>query len=153
MSAKVAAIPGGAKGIGKDIALESEIAQDGGESFCMGLTREVASRMDIEQARIMKRQLRALHAMLAGDNAGAEIWLKKAVSLEDSISYDYGPPTIQKPTHEMYGEWLLEQRRPAEALQQFEIALARAPGRVLALRGLNNAKEALAGKDGPIAEK
>jgi hypothetical protein len=137
--------------MGKDIAFESTVAQDGGESFCMGLTREVASRMDVAQSRIMKRELHGLHSMLAGDPVQAEAWLVKAVALEDSISYDYGPPTVQKPTHELYGEWLLEQGRPQEALQQFDIALDRAPGRVLALRGKQRAVEAGGEEKGMMA--
>jgi pentatricopeptide repeat protein len=144
-------LAGAIAAIGKDIAVESEIAKDEGASFCMGATREAASRMDIEQSRIMKSELRALHAVLIDDPVQAESWLMKAVALEDSISYDYGPPTVQKPTRELYGEWLLEQGRPEEALQQFEAALKRAPGRVLAEKGKKTAVEAMEEGNGAIA--
>jgi hypothetical protein len=130
-------------GMDKDIAFESAVAGDAGASFCMNLTREAVTRTDVEQSRIMAMQLRGLRAMLDGDPAQAETWLRRAVALEDSLSYDYGPPTVQKPTHEMYGEWLLERGRSEEAMRQFEMALERAPGRVLALRGKQRATEAL----------
>ncbi len=129
--------------VNKDIEFESAVAIEK-NSFCMNSTRQEASRMDIEQSRIMEIQLRGLQAWLSRDDGQAEHWLKRAVVLEDSISYDYGPPTIQKPTHELYGDWLLAQGRPEEAMQEFDLALERAPGRILALRGKQKALEASA---------
>jgi Tfp pilus assembly protein PilF len=46
---------------------------------------------------------------------------------------------------------LLEQGRPEEALQQFEAALKRAPGRVLAEKGKKTAVEAMEEGNGAIA--
>ena len=48
---------------------------------------------------------------------------KEATALHTSSGYSYGPPAIVKPSFEMYGEWLLENNRPKEALEQFELAL------------------------------
>jgi hypothetical protein len=43
----------------------------------------------------------------------------------------------------MYGEWLLEMKRPKEALQQFEYSLKTAPGRLSALNSRKQAEEML----------
>ncbi len=43
------------------------------------------------------------------------------------------------PSHELYGVVLLELNRPQEAMQQFELALARAPRRTASLLGLARA--------------
>jgi len=71
----------------------------------------------------------------------AEKYLKEAVVLESNISYAYGPPTIVKPSPEMYADWLLESNRPKEAVQQYEQALKAAPNRLLSLQGIKKAKE------------
>jgi hypothetical protein len=56
-----------------------------------------------------------------------------------------------KPTFEMYGDWLLEQNRPEDALAQFEYALKRGPKRHLALKGKRQAAE-MSGKEEMVAE-
>lgn len=94
-----------------------------------------ANQLDIDQAYIMELELKGLHAMLAGQPEEAERWLEQATEVEDNASYSYGPPEVVKPSYELYGEWLLEQGRPEDALQQFERALKRGPRRVRALRG------------------
>jgi pentatricopeptide repeat protein len=93
------------------------------------------NQLDIDWAHVMEMELRAQQALLDGDDAVAEDWFRPATQLEGSISYDYGPPSILKPSHEMYGEWLLEQARPEEALTQFNTTLERAPRRMMALKG------------------
>ena len=62
--------------------------------------------------------------------------------MEQQLSYAYGPPRIALPSYELYGNWLLEQGRPTEAMQQFEYALAKGPGRLHALAGAWQAAEA-----------
>jgi cytochrome c-type biogenesis protein CcmH/NrfG len=42
---------------------------------------------------------------------------------------------VVKPSHELYGEFLLAQNRAQDALPMFDKALKLAPKRVLALRG------------------
>ena len=66
-------------------------------------------------------------------------FLKQAVNLESNISYAYGPPTIVKPSFELYGEWLLENGKPKEALTQFELSLKAAPKRALSIKGKEKA--------------
>jgi predicted Zn-dependent protease len=56
-----------------------------------------------------------------------------------------------KPSHELYGEMLLELDRPDEARAQFERALERTPRRALSLLGLSRA--AAASGDATAAER
>ena len=68
--------------------------------------------------------------------AGAETLLSKAVGLEEKLPTAFGPPMIDKPTHELFGEFLLRRGRNTEARKQFEKAIAQTPGRRLAEQGL-----------------
>jgi tetratricopeptide (TPR) repeat protein len=80
--------------------------------------------------------VRGLLAEQEGDFAGAERLLRQAVSLEDSLPIAFGPPTIDKPTRELLGEFLFRRGRKDEAHAEFEKAIARAPGRRLTVQGL-----------------
>ncbi len=71
------------------------------------------------------------------------IWLK-STELEDSGDYSYGPPVIQKPTHELYADWLMSKERYEEALAEYEKVLDRAPGRRLATIGVEEASAKVA---------
>ena len=82
-------------------------------------------------------EARALLAEQEGDFAGAEKLLRQAVGLEEKLPIAFGPPTIDKPTHELLGEFLLRRGRKDEAHGEFEKALALTPGRRLAEQGLN----------------
>ena len=62
-------------------------------------------------------------------------WMKKATALEEQMSPPSGPPSLIKPTHEMFGEILLRAGKPAEAAEQFKIALLRQPNRARSLLG------------------
>ena len=68
--------------------------------------------------------------------------MDEATAAEDALPIDVGPPQIVKPSHEIYGELLLEMGRPVEARAQFEKALARAPRRSLSLAGLARTAQA-----------
>jgi tetratricopeptide (TPR) repeat protein len=80
-------------------------------------------------------EARALLAEQEGDLAGAERLLRQAVGLEEKLPIAFGPPTIDKPTHELLGEFLLRHGRKDEAHAEFERALALTPGRRLAEQG------------------
>lgn len=85
---------------------------------------------------IFTLEARGLLAELKGNAADAERLLREAVSGEDALPVAFGPPTIDKPTHELLGEFLLRHRKPNEARAEFTRALARTPGRRLAVQGL-----------------
>jgi tetratricopeptide (TPR) repeat protein len=80
-------------------------------------------------------QVRALLAEQEGDFAGAERLMLQAVSLEEKLPIAFGPPTIDKPSHELFGEFLFRRGRKDEARAAFEKAVARTPGRRLAEQG------------------
>jgi len=78
---------------------------------------------------------RALLAEQDGDFAGAERLMLQAVGLEDKLPIAFGPPTIDKPSHEILGEFLLRRGRKDQAHAEFEKAVARTPGRRLTEQG------------------
>lgn len=117
----------------KDIALCSSVSWES----------QKANQLEVNQAHVMEMELRSLLADLNKDAQASEDWLKQASELEKNISYSYGPPPIVKPSFELYGEWLLNNNRPKDALNQFDYSLVRAPKRVLSLKGKLHAARAL----------
>jgi tetratricopeptide (TPR) repeat protein len=79
---------------------------------------------------------RALLAEQDKDFAAAERLLLQAVDLEDKLPIAFGPPTIDKPSHELLGEFLMRRGRRDEAHAEFDKAIARTPGRRLTEQGL-----------------
>jgi hypothetical protein len=93
-------------------------------------------------AGVLRRELEAMLALSRGDKDGAVRLAGEAAAAEDAMSFDFGPPAVVKPAHELAGEILLEVGRPADARREFEAALAHAPGRSLSLLGLARAAAA-----------
>ena len=115
----------------------------GGAKMCSGISayQQPPDKTDVDQAKVMLLELKALAAALKGKDEKADEWFKKAVNLEVSSTFTYGPPEIVKPSAELYGEWLLAKERYEEAKAQFETALERAPGRRLSTVGANAAEK------------
>jgi hypothetical protein len=59
--------------------------------------------------------------------------------LEEATSAPYGPPSLIKPSHELFGEILLRAGKPTDAAEQFKISLLRQPNRARSLLGLARA--------------
>ncbi|HEV8137258.1 MAG TPA: hypothetical protein VGP85_21455 [Pyrinomonadaceae bacterium] len=89
---------------------------------------------------IVLLEARALIAEQDNGLAGAEKLLRQAVALEETLPIAFGPPTIDKPTYELLGEFLLRRGRKDESRAAFQRALARTPGRRLPLAGLSEIK-------------
>lgn len=87
--------------------------------------------------RIFLLEARALLGEHESDLVGAEKLLRQAVGLEEALPIAFGPPTIDKPTRELLGEFLLRRGRRAEARAEFEKALTRTPGRRLPGHGFD----------------
>ncbi len=87
----------------------------------------------------MEKELEAIVMVAAGKAERAVQLMEEATAEEESMSLEFGPPIPVKPSHELFGEILLELDRPQEAQKHFVLALARAPGRVLTLLGLSRA--------------
>ncbi|HKG47443.1 MAG TPA: tetratricopeptide repeat protein [Pyrinomonadaceae bacterium] len=91
-------------------------------------------------SEIFELEIAALSASMKKDHAQAIELMKKATSLEESMSPAYGPPGLIKPSHELFGEILLRAGKPAEAAEQFKVALQRQPNRARSLLGATRAK-------------
>ncbi|HEX3082897.1 MAG TPA: hypothetical protein VHP99_00100, partial [Pyrinomonadaceae bacterium] len=89
-----------------------------------------------QRLAILTEQLRALLAGAEGKGEEAVTELKRIAAKEDSMSVEFGPPAIYKPTNELLGDLLLELHRSAEARDAFQLALGRAPGRRSVLQAL-----------------
>ena len=80
-------------------------------------------------------EISALSASMKKEHDKAIELMKKATALEEEMSPPSGPPNLVKPTHELFGEILLRAGKPAEAAEQFKVALLRQPNRARSLLG------------------
>jgi tetratricopeptide (TPR) repeat protein len=122
------------------ILIEKEKVETTGGRLCGNVNGTIPNELDIQQATVVLLELKSAEAQLNNKVQEAEKYLKEAIALENNISYAYGPPTIVKPSPEMYADWLLEANRPTEAIQQYQQALKAAPNRLLSLQGIKKAK-------------
>jgi len=97
---------------------------------------------DGETAAVLAKELEAKIAAASGDAAAAAKLASEAAAAEDAMTFDFGPPPVVKPAHELAGEILLAAGRSADARREFDAALAQAPGRSLSLLGLARAADA-----------
>lgn len=102
--------------------------------------RDEGKAMDVKRLDVMRLELEG--AVDLGEGKGDEGFrlLRQAADLEESLPVPFGPPFVEKPSHELLGEALLSVGRPAEAAKAFERALARAPLRTRSLLGLARAE-------------
>ena len=120
--------------VGKDKAFASTLIGDSAPPMCAANTnRNQVNKRDVKIMEIVESQLKSLEVW---ETEKAEKWLKQAVGIEDSTSYMFGPPSIIHPSHELYGNWLMENNRFEESKVQFEKALERGPKRLHALLGV-----------------
>ena len=101
------------------------------------LMPEMASAMDVGIA-----ELRAMLLYRAGNPNEAIRLMQQTAARDDVLPFEFGPPDVAKPTHELLGEMLLAQGRAAEAQKEFASALERTPGRSMTLLGLTRASRA-----------
>jgi predicted Zn-dependent protease len=84
-------------------------------------------------------EVSAVVATKKGDFNTAIDLMKKATALEEEGPAPSGPPSLIKPTHELFGEILLKADKPADAVAMFRTALLRQPNRARSLLGLARA--------------
>lgn len=132
--------------IKKDYDKESYLVTYDNAPFCSGANRYTTSPSMLLETEIMMQQLIALRSWLDQDAELTEKYLKKTIELEQDLSYSYGPPVIQKPTNELYADWLLKQGRNQEAREQYEATLIKAPKRRKALTGVSVCEANLGGQ-------
>jgi len=94
---------------------------------------------------IQTLELVAADAAVKGKFDAATEAMRRATKLEAEATAPSGPPDVIKPANELFGEILLTARQPAEAEQQFMMALARHSNRARSLLG---AARAAAAQDG-----
>lgn len=136
-----------------DYELEALSIVDTNITVCTSQTGQEAIQSDIDESETMAMQLQALSYWLMDDYEKTEEWLKMSIEEEDKLSYSYGPPIIQKPTHELYADWLMENNRADEALKHYKLTLNRAPNRVKALKGMEKAKADIIQKAASLNDK
>ena len=86
-------------------------------------------------AGILADQISGLVALKKGNAEEGLKLLAAAAEAESRLSPPSGPPDPMKPSHELYGEALLELGRAEEAGKQFELSLLRTPNRTASLLG------------------
>jgi tetratricopeptide (TPR) repeat protein len=118
------------EGSGKDAGSSGHAHGGGGMNYGSGWAATDA---------VLSKELEARILFAGGRTEEALALAREAVAAEDAMSFEFGPPDIVKPSHEMLGEMLLASNRPAEAQKQFEASLARAPRRAQSLLGLARA--------------
>jgi tetratricopeptide (TPR) repeat protein len=91
-------------------------------------------------AHVMELELGGLITLRTGPEDEALAELAAAAEKEDAMGFDFGPPVVVEPVHELLGRILLERGRHAEAAAEFEAALRRAPGRLRSAQGLASAR-------------
>lgn len=76
--------------------------------------------------------------------------MEQATAVEQSVPPLPGPPPLIKPSHELFGEILLQADRPADAGKQFETALLRHTNRARSLLGAARAAAGQGNREGAV---
>ncbi len=92
-----------------------------------------------KSAEIKELEVSAAAAASKQSYTEAVEMMKRATALEEEMSPPSGPPSLIKPSHELFGEILLSANRPKEAAEQFGTALLRQPNRARSLLGVARA--------------
>lgn len=132
---------GGHVGVSHDATVRMSSAGKNLPVFVRGLASAVnGSVSDVSSiGPVNKLEVEALAASIKKDHATAIDLMTKATALEEQGGAPYGPPTLVKPSHELFGEILLRAGQPKEAVEKFQMALLRQPNRARSLLGLARA--------------
>ncbi|HVG22506.1 MAG TPA: hypothetical protein VNI02_25930 [Blastocatellia bacterium] len=122
MAAAKAGAPDADKSVAELQALRKQMTE-GGDAYA-------AKAVEIRELEVA-----AVAAASRGKHAEAIQMMQRATAIEEEMSPPSGPPTLIKPSHELFGEILLGANRPKEAAQQFATALLRQPNRARSLLG------------------
>ena len=98
---------------------------------------------------VLESEVGAVLAASRGKFDEAIELMRRATRLEEEMSPPSGPPDFFKPSHELFGEILLQAGKPKEAAEQFAVSLQRQPNRARSLLG--RARAAAAAKDDAAA--
>jgi tetratricopeptide (TPR) repeat protein len=117
---------------------DEPIVLDKDMTVCHAVGGELYDQMELDSkvAAVIEAELKAMILFSENNKAEAFKVLKLATEAEMQLPLAYGPPDIVKPSHELFGELLLESGDAKKAKEMFEIALLRAPNRTLSKKGL-----------------
>jgi tetratricopeptide (TPR) repeat protein len=101
----------------------------------------------VQRVAILDGQLQAMIAAGEGNTAQAIKYVQALAPLETAMPFEFGPPTVDKPSYELLGELLLQTGNGAQARDAFRLALLRAPERTACLSGLARAETAAGNTD------
>lgn len=110
-------------------------------TFIRALSASIRGSNNVETglSGIRELEVAASRASTNKDYANAIELMKKATAMEEEGPAPSGPPSLIKPTHELFGEILLKAGKPADAVAMFRTALLRQPNRARSLLGLARA--------------
>ncbi len=123
-------------------------ARDGG-AHAHGAGMGAYGKDSASVTAVLRQQLEALALFQKGRTAAGIARAREAAAAEDAMSFEFGPPAVVKPSHELSGELLAAVGRASDAQKEFEASLSHAPGRSLSLAGL--ARSASAAKNPEVA--
>jgi tetratricopeptide (TPR) repeat protein len=127
-----------------NLAMATQRQKIGEDVAICGVVRyanRAPTEADIATGNRYLKELRGLSSWLSEDWSRAENFFKSALPKPGSVVN--GPPFFLLSPHELYGNFLLARNRPAEAIQQFDLALAASPNRYVSLKGKLAAAHAL----------
>ncbi len=129
--------------LGRQLEAGAVVAEAAGTCCRTGAGTYGSGTPERKAAEVMQAELEGILLLRRGEEAAGLDRLRAATQLEDAMGFDFGPPAVVKPAHELLGEALLERGEAAAAEREFEAALARAPRRARSLLGLARAQEAV----------
>jgi hypothetical protein len=95
-----------------------------------------------EQVAIQGVEARAALALAGGRNDEALAAIREAVMREDATEKSAVTPGSLIPAHELFGDMLMELKRPADALAEYRKSMATEPNRFRSLAGAMKAARA-----------
>ncbi len=123
-------LPGAQKSIDDLQAMEEQVGKETLPSVGVSLSKVL---------EIQRLEIAAVSNAAKGKMDESIKNMEKATALEESVLPPPGPPPLIKPSHELFGEILLQSKRPREAEEQFKTALLRQPNRARSLLGIARA--------------
>jgi hypothetical protein len=94
-----------------------------------------------QQVEIQELEVEAWAALAEGKKEESLQRMRSGAELEDATEKSAVTPGPLAPARELLGEMLLEMKKPAQALEQFEATLTKEPGRFRALYGAARAAQ------------
>ena len=123
-------------GLHAAVARMKEASMHAGRSDMMGKNNP----QRLPRIAVILQEVDAMELAVAGKHDDAIAELRKAATAEQAMPFDFGPPFIEKPTVELLADELLALKRNEEAAAAYRAALARTPGRAVAVQGLRAAE-------------